>query len=80
MSLQSQYLVGLDRDVNPTINQCRHNIACPLWDRLSSRNYVTSDKVNFGPDFFKKGIGTPRVCVALKTILSYCTLVNIKHW
>ena len=30
MSLQSQYIIGLNSDVNPTKNRCRHNIACPL--------------------------------------------------
>ena len=30
MSLQSQYVIGLCLDVNPTKNQCRHNIGCPL--------------------------------------------------
>ena len=30
MSPQSQYVIGLYRDVNPTKNRCRYNIACPL--------------------------------------------------
>ena len=30
MSPQSQYVIGLYRDVNPTKNRCRHNIGCPL--------------------------------------------------
>ena len=30
MSLRSQYVIGLYRDVNPTKNRCRLNIACPL--------------------------------------------------
>ena len=30
MSLQSQYVVGLNRDQNPTKNRCRHNIKCLL--------------------------------------------------
>ena len=53
-------------------------------DRLSSRNDVMSDKVNVRPDitqnfffFFLKKIMTWRVCVALKTIWSYQTLINI---
>ena len=51
---------------------------------MSSRNDVMSDKVNVRPDitqnfffFFLKKIMTWRVCVALKTILSYQTLINI---
>ena len=30
MSLQSQYVIGLYRDVNPAKNRCRPNMACPL--------------------------------------------------
>ena len=30
MSLQSQYIIGLHRDENPTKNRSRHNIACLL--------------------------------------------------
>ena len=30
MSLQSQYVIGLYRHVNPTKNRCRHNFACPV--------------------------------------------------
>ena len=30
MSPQSQYAIGLYRNVNPTKNRCRHNIGCPL--------------------------------------------------
>ena len=30
MSLQSQYVIDLYRDVNPTKNRCRHDIAYPL--------------------------------------------------
>ena len=30
MSAQSQYVIGLYHDVNPTKNRCRHNIGCPL--------------------------------------------------
>ena len=30
MSLQSQYVIAIYRDVNPTENRCRHDIACPL--------------------------------------------------
>ena len=30
MSLQSQYGIGLYRDVNPTKSQYHHNIACSL--------------------------------------------------
>ena len=30
MSLESQYVIGLYRDVNPTKKRCRHNIGCPL--------------------------------------------------
>ena len=30
MSLQSQYVIGLYRHVNPTKKRCRHNTACPL--------------------------------------------------
>ena len=33
MSLQSQYVIGLHRDKNPTKNRCRHNVGCSL-DRL----------------------------------------------
>ena len=51
-------------------------------DRLSGRNDVTSDKVNFRLDIkqkiFLRKIKTSKVCVALKTIWSYCTLINIK--
>ena len=27
---QSQYVIGLYRDVNPTKNRCRNNISCPV--------------------------------------------------
>ena len=30
MSPQSQYVIGLYRDVNPTKNRCRYDIGCPL--------------------------------------------------
>ena len=30
MSLRSQYVIGLYRDVNPIKNRCRPKIACPL--------------------------------------------------
>ena len=30
MSLRSQYVIGLYRDINPTKSRCRPNIACPL--------------------------------------------------
>ena len=30
MQPQTQYVIGLYRDVNPTKNRCRHNIGCPL--------------------------------------------------
>ena len=52
-------------------------------DRLPDRNDdVTLDKVNFRSDIrqklFLKEIRTGRICVALKIIWSYCTLINIK--
>ena len=43
MSLQSQYVIGLYRDANPTNNRCRHNIACPLGkeqDEIQSTYFV----------------------------------------
>ena len=50
--------------------------------RLSGRNDVPSDKVNFTPDitqnFSLKKMRTSRFYVALKTICSSCTLINIK--
>ena len=30
MPPQSQYVIGLYRDVTPTKNRCRHNIGCPM--------------------------------------------------
>ena len=42
MSPQSQYVIGLYRDVNPTKNRCRHNIRCPL----GSSNYLKM-RLNF---------------------------------
>ena len=50
-------------------------------DKLSDRNDVTSGKANVRPDIrqnFLKKIRTSRLCVALKTIWSYFTLMNIK--
>ena len=54
-------------------------------DRFSGRSSVKLVKMNFKPHirqnyFFKKKKKkrTSRVCVALKTICSYCTLINIK--
>ena len=52
-------------------------------DRSSVRSDVASDKINFRPDirqnfFFLKKMRTSKVCVALKTICSSCTLTNIK--
>ena len=48
----------------------------------AGRNDVTSDKMNFRLDirqkFFLKKIRTARVCVALETVWTYCTLINIK--
>ena len=50
-----------------------------------ARNDLALEKVNFRPDIrprrsiFLKKIRTSRVCVALKTISSYCTLINIKR-
>ena len=49
--------------------------------RLSGRHHVMTYKVNFRPDIlfvFLKNIRTSRVCVALKTIWSYCALINIQ--
>ena len=34
MSPRSQYVIGLYRDVNPTKNRCRPNIACLLGKDL----------------------------------------------
>ena len=49
--------------------------------KFSGWNDVTSDKVKFRPDirqnFFWKKNRTSRVYVALKTIWSYCTLINM---
>ena len=49
---------------------------------MSGGNDVTLDRVNFRPaikqNIFLKKISTPRVCVALKAIWSYCILINIK--
>ena len=36
MSLQSQYVIGLYRDVNPAKNRCRHNIACLFFKSKSN--------------------------------------------
>ena len=51
-------------------------------DRLSVTNYATSGKVDFRPDMRQnvslKKIRTSKICVALKTIWNYCTLINIK--
>ena len=50
-------------------------------DKLSDRNDVTSGKANVRPDIrqnFLKKIRTSRLCVALKTIWSYFTFMNIK--
>ena len=43
MSLQSQYVIGLYHDVNPTKNRFRHNIACLL------RNYFSNLKKYYPP-------------------------------
>ena len=56
------------------LNSCdclrsEHNFLSP--DRVSARNDVTSDKI-------LQKMRTSRVCVALKTICSSCTLINIK--
>ena len=49
--------------------------------RLSGRNSVTSDKVNFRPDIrqnlFLKKSRISKVCVASKTIWIYSTLINM---
>lgn len=50
-------------------------------DKLSDRNDVTLGKANVRPDIrqnFLKKIRTSRLCVALKTIWSYFTFMNIK--
>ena len=49
-------------------------------DRWFGRNNVTLDDVDFRAGIrqnFLKKIRISRVCVALKTIWSYCTLINI---
>ena len=51
-------------------------------ERLSGRNDVTSDKVNFRLNIRQnvvlKKIRASRVCVAVKIIWSHCALINIK--
>ena len=46
MSIQSQYLIGLHRDENPTKNRCRHNIACPLGNEFAENTEIP-EKLNF---------------------------------
>ena len=46
MSVQSQYVIGLYCDGNPTKNRCRHNIACPLGGDESA-NCVYSENNSF---------------------------------
>ena len=43
MSLQSEYVIGLYRDVNPTKNRCHHNIAYPLGLDF----YIFDESANF---------------------------------
>ena len=47
MSLQSQYVIGLYCDVNPTKSRCRHNIVCPLgysWQLSSNEKSLVGKK------------------------------------
>lgn len=50
---------------------------------MSGRHDVTSDKVDFKPDIeqntFLQKIRTSGVCVAVKTIFNYFTLINTKR-
>ena len=36
---QSQYVIGLYRDVNPTKNWCRPNVGCPMGKSITSKTY-----------------------------------------
>ena len=76
------YLVILT--LNPLNNTCNtrpENIFF-MPGILSGRNDVNSDRGNIRPDirqnFLFEKIRTPRVCVTLKKIWSYCSSIKIK--
>ena len=46
MSLQSQYVIGLHRDENPTKSRCCHNIVCPLGKDCFDKHGYNFDDVS----------------------------------
>ena len=70
--------------LNPLSNTCntKPEYIFLSSDMLFGRNDVTSDKVNMRlnirQNFLFEKVRTPRVCVALKTIGTYCISIKIK--
>ena len=59
MSPQSQYVIGLYRDVNPTKNQCRHNIGCPLGIEVNRNRGTSGNTLSEAPKIDARGICVP---------------------
>ena len=60
MSSQSQYVIRLYRDVNPTKNRCRQNIGCPMGAsrafRVNESCLFLSKKSNYHVAIALKGV------------------------